>query len=88
MDCYDEILELIQEKDRIDKGLRYLTDLIIKKSKYLSKLQFKNCLILTLSIWNPHSIDLSSNIGKDISKFDEITKQKLIKLLKSEFREN
>ena len=85
MDCYDEILKIYHEKDRVDKCLKYLTELINKKSKSLTELQFKNCLILTLAIWSPKFIDVYFSKGKEIRKLDENKKEMLNKLLKSEF---
>ena len=87
MDCYDEILNIYYEKDRKDKSLRYLTELITKKSKFLSELQFKNCIILTLAIRNPKFIDHYFSEGKEISDIDDNNKDLLNKLLKSEFKE-
>ena len=87
MDCYDEILNIYYENDRIDKSLKYLTELITKKSKFLSELQFKNCIILTLAIRNPNFIDHYFSEGKEISDFDDNNKDLLNKLLKSEFKE-
>lgn len=87
MDCYDEILKVYHDKDRIDKCLKYLIELINKKSKKLTKLQFKNCLILTLVIWSPKFIDTYFSKGKEISKLDKDKKEMLIKLLKSEFKD-
>ena len=84
MDCYDEILRMYHEEDRIDKCLDYLTEFINSKSKKLTKLQFKNCLILTLVIWNPKFIDPFFIKGNEIRKLDEDKKEMLIKLLKSE----
>lgn len=85
MDCYDEVLELFHEKEKTDDYLNYLTDLINKKSKILTELQFKNCLILTLAVCNPKFIDLYFSKGKEIRKIDEMKKKKINKLLKSEF---
>ena len=85
MDCYDEILKLYHEKDKIDNFLLYLTELINKKSKFLTELQFKNCIILTLVIWNPNFIDAFFGKGEEIRELDKYKKEVLIKLLKSEF---
>ena len=85
MDCYDEILELYHEEAQTDHFLKYLTELINKKSKALTKLQFKNCLILTLAIWNPKFIDTFYGQGNEIKKIDKGQKEQLKKLLKSEF---
>jgi len=57
MDYYDEVLKTFEEKDQIPKFITYLTDLINRKSKFLTELQFKNCLILSLAMWNPKFID-------------------------------
>ena len=38
MDCYDEILNIYHEKDRINKSIKYLIELINKKSKRLTEL--------------------------------------------------
>ncbi|MFX1313886.1 MAG: hypothetical protein ACFFHD_14950 [Promethearchaeota archaeon] len=88
MDCYDEILKISQRSDRINKFIRHLTELIIKKSKNLTELEFKNCLILTLAIWNPKFIDPYFNRGEKVTKLDKNKKQLLVELLKLEFREN
>jgi len=87
MDCYDEILKMSQEKEQITKFITYLTDLINKKSKYLTELQFKNCLILTLAIWNPIFIDSYFSKGTELNQLDKKKKAILLELLKSEFRE-
>ncbi|MHA1985407.1 MAG: hypothetical protein ACW98D_02100 [Promethearchaeota archaeon] len=87
MDCYDEILNIYYEKDRIGKCLKYLTELINKKSKFLTELQFKNCIILTLAIRNPNFIDHYFSEGKEISDINDNNKDLLNKLLKSEFKE-
>ncbi|MFX1501655.1 MAG: hypothetical protein ACFFDH_11885 [Promethearchaeota archaeon] len=86
MDCYDEILNRVQDTNQINKFTEYLTDLINKKSKNLTELQFKNCLVLTLAIWSPKFIDLYFSEGKKINQLKINKKLKLIELLKSEFR--
>ena len=85
MDCYDEILKTSQERGQTSEFMTQLTDLINKKSKILTELQFKNCLILTLAIWNPKFIDTYFSKGNETNKLDENKKEMLIKLLKSEF---
>lgn len=87
MDCYDEIIKLSQEKEQINNYMRCLVDLINKKSKGLTELQFKNCLILTLAIWNPKFIDLYFIEGKNIKHLQKNKKALLIEILKSEFRD-
>ena len=87
MDCYDEILNISHEKDRINKSIKYLIELINKKSKRLTELQFKNCIILTLAIRNPNFIDPYFSKGKEISDIDDNNKDLLNKLLISEFKE-
>jgi len=85
MDCYDEILKISHENDRLNKCRKYLTDLINKKSKFLTELQFKNCIILTLAIMIPELIDVYSTKGKEKSELDDNEKERLIELLKSEY---
>ena len=87
MDCYDEILNIYHEKDRINKSIKYLIELINKKSKRLTELQFKNCIILTLAIRYPNFIDPYLSRGKEISNIDDNNKKWLNTLLKSEFKE-
>lgn len=87
MDFYDEILKLTQEKEQTTKFITYLTDLINKKLKTLTELQFKNCLILTLAIWNPKFIDSYFSKGTELSQLDKKKKAILVELLKSEFRD-
>ncbi|MFX1419349.1 MAG: hypothetical protein ACFE9N_10555 [Promethearchaeota archaeon] len=87
MDCYDEILKMSLDNDRINKFIRYLTDLINKKSKNLTDLEFKNCLILTFAIWNRKFIDPYFSKGEKVDKLSENEKELLIKLLKLEFRD-
>jgi len=85
MDCYDEVLKIYQENDGRDNYINYLTELINNKSKTLTELQFKNCLILTMVINNPNSIDTYFSKGKEIKELDDDKKELLFKLLKSEF---
>jgi hypothetical protein len=85
MDCYDEIIELTRENDRLNMFIINLAELINKKSKSLTNLQFKNCVILTLAIWNPNFIDSYFSKGKKVNQLEENKKALLIKLLKSEF---
>ena len=87
MDCYDEILKISQEKEQITKFITCLTDLINKKSKNLTELQYKNCIILTLAIWNPKSIDSYLSKGTELNQLDKKKKAILLELLKSEFRD-
>ena len=87
MDCYDEILKISQENDRINKFVTYLTDLINKNSKNLTELQFINCLILTLAIWNQKFIDLYLSKGKETNFLPKNKKALLITILESEFRD-
>jgi lysyl-tRNA synthetase class I len=85
MDCYDEVLKIYHEDNGIDNYINYLTELINNKSKTLTELQFKNCLILTMVINNPNSINTYSSKSKEIKELDEDKKELLFKLLKSEF---
>ena len=85
MDCYDEVLKIYHENNGIDNYINHLTELINNKSKTLTELQFKNCLILTMVINNPDSIDTYSSKGKEIKELHEDKKELLFKLLKSEF---
>ena len=85
MDCYDEILNIYYEKERKGKCLKYLSELINKKSRFLTELQFKNCIILTLAIMIPELIDVYSTKGKEKSELDDNEKERLIELLKSEY---
>ncbi|MFW9829239.1 MAG: hypothetical protein ACFFEY_16815 [Candidatus Thorarchaeota archaeon] len=87
MDCYDEILEIYQKNDQKDGYITCLTHLINKKSRSLTELQFKNCVVLTLAIWNPKFIDLYVNNCEKVSLISKEKKERVIKLLKSEFRE-
>ncbi|MFX1426298.1 MAG: hypothetical protein ACFFBE_07585 [Promethearchaeota archaeon] len=87
MDCYDEILNLYSEKRGINKYISYLIDLINKKSKNLTELQFRNCLILVLAIWNPKFIDLYGSEEKEAKYLRENEKGILKKILKSEFED-
>ncbi|MFW9973533.1 MAG: hypothetical protein ACFFDF_25355 [Candidatus Odinarchaeota archaeon] len=86
MDCYDEILKISQDENDINKYIQYLTDLINKKSKYLTELEFKNCLILTLAVWNPKFIDRYFSKGKSVNNLNKNKKDMVIKLLELEFR--
>jgi hypothetical protein len=87
MDCYDEILEFACGSDKTNNFIKSLTHIINKKSDLLTTLQFKNCLILTLAIWNPRFIDTYFIKGKRADKLDKNKKRILIELLKSEFRD-
>ncbi|MFX1278001.1 MAG: hypothetical protein ACFFA3_01195 [Promethearchaeota archaeon] len=87
MDCYDEILEIYQKNNKKDRFITYLTYLINKKSKVLTELQFQNCLILILAIWNPKFIDLYVREGEDAKSLQQEKKEKFIKILKSEFKD-
>ena len=84
MDCYDEILKLYHENDGRDNYINCMTELIINKSKALSELQFKNCLILSMMIWSPNFIDTPFGKGKEIKELDKDKKELVIRLLKSE----
>jgi len=86
MDCYDEILKISQDENDINKYIQYLTDLINKKSKNLTELEFKNCLILTLAVWNPKFIDSYFSNGKSVKNLNKYKKDMVIKLLELEFR--
>ncbi|MFX1420446.1 MAG: hypothetical protein ACFE9N_16195 [Promethearchaeota archaeon] len=86
MDCYDEILKLSQEKKGIINFMIHLSNLINKKSKNLTELEFKNCIILTLAIWNPEFIDLYCYEGLRVNQLDKNKEAQLINVLKSEFR--
>ena len=86
MDCYDEILKISQDENGINKYIQYLTDLINIKSKNLTELEFKNCLILTLAIWNPKFIDPYFTKGTRVNNLNNDKKKSLIKLLKLELR--
>lgn len=86
MDCYDEILKISQEKDQMNIFTINLIEYINKKSKSLTELEFKNCVILTLAIWNPKSIDSYLDKGIESCQLDDNKRKKLIKLLKSECR--
>ncbi|MHA2338337.1 MAG: hypothetical protein ACXACX_13605 [Candidatus Hodarchaeales archaeon] len=87
MDCYDEILEVSHKKQEIREFMLDLTDLINKKSKTLTNLQFRNCLILTLAIWNPRFIDSYYRRGKEVNQLEKNCKAELIEIFKSEFRD-
>ncbi|MFX0024118.1 MAG: hypothetical protein ACFE9S_17455 [Candidatus Hermodarchaeota archaeon] len=84
MDCYDEILEISQENDQLNMYIIYLAELINKKANSLTSLQFKNCVILTLAIWNPKFIDSYFSEGEKANQLEENRKALLINLLKSE----
>ena len=87
MDCYDEILKISQESDQRNKFTIYLVEFINKNSRILTELEFKNCVILTLAIWNPESIDSYISKGTEISLLDENKRKMLLELLKSECRD-
>ena len=87
MDCYDEILKISQESDQRNKFTIYLVEFINKNSRILTELEFKNCVILTLAIWNPESIDSYISKGTEISQLDENKRKMLLELLKSECRD-
>jgi len=64
MDCYDDVLKIYHENNRIDNYIDYMTNLINNKSEALTELQFKNCLILTMVISSPNYIDTYFSKGK------------------------
>ncbi|MFX0024116.1 MAG: hypothetical protein ACFE9S_17445 [Candidatus Hermodarchaeota archaeon] len=86
MDCYDEILKLFQDENETYKYIQYLADLINRKSKKLTELEFKNCLILTLAVRNPKFIDPYFSKGQNLNNLKKNKKESVIKLLKLEFR--
>ncbi len=86
MDRYDEILKISRDENDMNKYIQYLTDLINKKSKFLTELEFKNCLILALVVWNPKFIDPYFSKGKSVNNLNKDKKDLVIKLLELEFR--
>ena len=84
MDCFDEILEIYHEKDRKEKCLTFLIKLINNKAEKLTELQLKNCIIITLAIWNDNFIDEYLSKGQDLKELDVDKKKALINILQSE----
>jgi len=87
MDCYDEILKLSQKNDLVKKFSLKLVEFINKNSRVLTELEFKNCVLLTLAILNPNSIDSYDNKGTEINHLEAKKRTLLIELLKSELKD-
>lgn len=77
MELYDETVSLIN-KFRYKLWLNYLTESINKKGIYLTNTEFKNCLNLTLAIWDDNFIDNYFN--------NNMNRNKIRKILKTSFK--
>jgi len=83
MDCCDELLSQVDEKEQRKMWLNCLIELINKKSKNLTNLQFKNYKILTLAIWDDNFVEKYFNKSIKRNELNRDQKEIIISILRS-----
>ncbi|MFX1278004.1 MAG: hypothetical protein ACFFA3_01210 [Promethearchaeota archaeon] len=86
MDSYDKDISLVNKNDEFQMWLKYLKELINKKTETLSILQFKNYKLLTLAIWEDNFVKKYFKRSIERNELSQDLKETIITILRAKLK--